>query len=467
MKSKKIIPDFSVGDSSRMKDFKIPSEIEFILDELNKFGYEAYLVGGCVRDFILGKTPSDYDITTNALPQTVMTIFEDTAYSIGTGLSHGTVTVIKDGLSAEVTTFRIDGKYTDNRHPESILFSSDLKDDVLRRDFTVNAMAYSKKDGFVDLVDGVSDINNQIIRCVGDPETRFEEDALRILRALRFSSVLGFKIEDETSKAIFSKAKLLENISTERSSSEFVKLLCGKNDEEVILKYRDVIAVFIPEIKPTFDFEQHTPYHKYDVITHSVKATAATDVEDKILRIAAFFHDIGKPECFFTDEQGVGHFYGHAKRSMEITDTVLKSLRIDNKLRNGVLELIKNHDAPIEENDNRIKRLLRNLGAEQFFRLIKLQRADNKAQSETVFYRQERFDRVEKAAEKILAEKTCFSLSNLNINGNDLISLGIPQGKIIGIILNRLLEEVIENKLLNEYDMLVSKVWDYKGEHLW
>ncbi len=450
-----------------MVDLKIPAEVKFILDTINEYGYESYLVGGCVRDFLLGKQPSDYDITTNAMPQRVMEIFKDNAYTVGTGISHGTVTVVKDSVSAEVTTFRIDGDYTDSRHPESVEFSSNLKEDVLRRDFTVNSMAYSERDGFKDYVGGLADLENCIIRCVGDPYLRFDEDALRILRALRFSSVLGFEIEEKTSEALFVKAHLLKNISKERIAVEFVKLLCGKNAENILLKYRDIIAVFIPEIVPMFDFEQHTPYHKYDVYTHSVKATVSADNGDKMLRLAAYFHDIGKPDCFITDENGVGHFYGHAKKSMEITDSVLKNLRFDNKLRLGVLELIKNHDAPIEDEGKRIKRLLGNLGAEQFFRLLKLQRADNAAQSEIVFKRKERFDRVEKVAEKLIGEKACFSLSDLQIRGDDLISLGVSEGKPIGIILNKLLEDVIEDRIINDREKLLVRALEYKGEYQW
>ncbi len=446
-----------------MADFNIPAGVNFILDSISDSGYEAYLVGGCVRDYFLGKEPYDFDITTNAAPEKIIEIFEDKAYTVGTGIKHGTVTVIKDDISAEVTTYRIDGDYSDNRHPEAVKFSDRLEDDVLRRDFTVNSIAYSPKYGFRDYVGGVEDIKRGIIRCVGNPQIRFEEDALRILRALRFSSVLGFEIDGPTAEAIFEKAHLLGNISKERISLEFVKILCGKNAEKILMEYRDVLAVVLPDIRPMFDFEQHTPYHKYDVYTHSVKAVSSLDVEDKIVRVAAFFHDIGKPECFFTDENGVGHFYGHAQKSTEISDRVLKDLRFDNNFRTTVTELIKHHDAPIENEEKRIKRLLRNLGEEQFFRLLKLQRADNAAQSEIVRDRILRFDSVEATAEKLLSEKTCFSLSDLCINGNDLIQMGIPQGRRIGFILNQLLDEVIENKTENNRVELLRRAAEYKG----
>lgn len=446
------------------KEFRIPFEIGFILEKIEDNGYEAYLVGGCVRDYLLGKDPSDFDITTNARPEAVMDIFNGHAYVVGTGLKHGTVTVVKDGISAEITTYRVDGNYSDNRHPENVRFSSRLEDDVLRRDFTINSMAYSPKYGFKDYVGGFDDLENGVIRCVGDPAVRFEEDALRILRAIRFSSVLGFDIEENTAAMVHKKAELLENISKERISSEFIKLLCGKNAEDVLLKYRDVISVFLPDIKSMFDFEQHTPYHKYDVYTHSVKAVAACDSNDKILRTATFFHDIGKPGCFFTDSEGVGHFYGHAQKSTEITDSVLKDLRFDNNFRTCVTTLIKHHDAPIENDEKRIKRLLRNLGEEQFFRLLNLQRADNSAQSDIVFNRRERFDAVEATARKILSEKACFSLSDLAVNGNDIISLGVPKGKMIGKILNALLEDVIENRIQNNKADLLLKANEYKGE---
>ncbi len=447
-----------------MKSFEVPPEINFILEKLNNSGFESFLVGGCVRDYLLGKEPSDFDITTDAHPNAVMDLFKDCAYAIGTGLKHGTVTVVKDGVSAEVTTYRIDGDYSDNRHPEEVRFSDRLEDDVHRRDFTVNSMAYSSKHGFRDYTGGLADLERGIIRCVGEPSVRFDEDALRILRAVRFSSVLGFEIEESTSARVLEKAHLLGNISKERISVEFIKLLCGKNAEDVLLKYRDVIAVFIPEIRPMFDFEQHTPYHKYDVYTHTVKAVVAANGEDKILRATAFFHDIGKPECFFTDENGVGHFYGHAQKSTEITDVILKNLRFDNDFRTSVTTLIKHHDAPIENDEKRIKRLLRNLGEKQFFRLIDFQRADNAAQSEIVFSRRERFDAVESTAKQILSEKACFSLSDLAVNGNDLIALGIPKGRLIGKILNELLENVIENKIPNDKSELLRKASEYKGE---
>ena len=447
-----------------MKEFKIPSEVSFVLDKINEYGYESYLVGGCVRDYLLGKTPSDFDVTTNARPETIIEVFKDSAHLVATGLKHGTVTVIKDHVSVEVTTYRVDGDYSDNRHPEVVRFSTDLKEDVLRRDFTINSMAYSPKHGFKDHVNGLDDLENGVIRCVGDPSVRFEEDALRILRALRFSSILGFEIEENTSSQIHKKAHLLENISIERITVEFIKLLCGEYSEKILLDYRDVFSVFIPKISEMFDFEQHTPYHKYDVYTHSVKAVAAADMEDKILRTALYFHDIGKPACFFTDSEGVGHFYGHAQRSMEITDEIMKKLRFDNNFRSYVVTLIKYHDAPIENDEKRIKRLLRNLGEEQFFRLIALQRADNAAQAEIVFHRRARFDAVEETAKRILAEKACFSLADLAVNGNDLISLGIPKGKLIGRILNDLLENVIENRIPNDKNSLLQKAAEYKGE---
>ncbi|MBE6890744.1 MAG: HD domain-containing protein [Ruminococcaceae bacterium] len=447
-----------------MREFKIPSEVSFVLDKINEYGYESYLVGGCVRDYLLGKTPSDFDVTTNARPETIIEIFKDSAHLVATGLKHGTVTVIKDHVSVEVTTYRVDGDYSDNRHPEVVRFSPELKEDVLRRDFTINSMAYSPKHGFKDHVNGLDDLDNGVIRCVGDPAVRFEEDSLRILRALRFSSILGFEIEENTSSQIHKKAHLLENISIERITTEFIKLLCGEYSEKILLDYRDVFTVFVPKISEMFDFEQHTPYHKYDVYTHSVKAVAAADKEDKILRTALYFHDIGKPECFFTDSAGVGHFYGHAQRSMEITDEIMKKLRFDNNFRSYVVTLIKYHDAPIENDEKRIKKLLRNLGEEQFFRLIALQRADNAAQSEIVFHRKSRFDAVEETAKRILAEKACFSLADLAVNGNDLISLGIPKGKLIGRILNDLLENVIENRIPNDKNSLLQKAAEYKGE---
>lgn len=447
-----------------MTEFFIPADIRFILDSISEKGFESYLVGGSVRDCLSGRTPSDFDIATDALPETVSEIFKGYTYLTERGFRHGTVGVTVGSFAAEITTYRSDGVYTDNRHPETVRFSSRLEEDVMRRDFTVNAMAYSPRFGFKDLVGGLKDLENGIIRCVGEPESRFEEDSLRILRALRFSSVLGFTVDSETSEAIFAKAHLLKNVSAERIFAEFSKLICGKNAESVLLEYRNVFEIIIPEISPMFDFEQRTPYHKYDVYTHSVHAVSFSNEKDLVLRLTAFFHDIGKPSCFFSDENGIGHFYGHAKKSTEIAEDCLMRLKCPADLKQNVLALIKYHDLQIENEANRIKRLLGKLGEEQFFRLLNFQRADNSAQSETVAYRRQKFDLIESTARKILAEKACFSLADMKINGTDLIGIGMKEGKKIGTVLNLLLNDVIDNIIPNDREELMRRALKYKGD---
>lgn len=439
-----------------MTEINIPDPVLFVYNAIRRSGYQAYLVGGCVRDSLLGLCPSDYDIATDAKPEAVMCMFGDSAMTVGTGLKHGTVTVIRNHMPVEVTTYRIDGSYSDSRRPDGVEFTGSLEDDVRRRDFTVNALAYSPESGFADYVGGLDDIKAGVIRCVGDPARRFGEDALRILRALRFSSVLGFEIEKEISAALLAGKEQLHNISNERISAEFQKLINGRNAEKILLEYREVIAVFIPEISPMFDFCQRNPYHKYDVYTHSVKAVAASPADDT-LRIAAFFHDIGKPECFSTDESGSGHFYGHAPVSALIAERVLKRLRFENSLCADVVTLIKHHDSPIENDDKRIKRLMREISPELFFKLIELQKADNSAQADCVSYRRELLDKVLESAQRIIEEQSCFSRSGLAVNGDDLISAGIPQGKEIGRILSFLLEEVTENRVANNREDLLRE----------
>ncbi|MBR5773515.1 MAG: HDIG domain-containing protein, partial [Clostridia bacterium] len=305
----------------------LPACIQYVISTLNDNGYESFIVGGCVRDYLMGKTPHDYDVTTSATPEQVKTCFNNNKV-IETGIKHGTVTVLVDGESVEITTYRIDGEYKDNRHPELVTFSKTIDEDLRRRDFTVNAIAYNPEKGFVDLFNGIQDIKNGVISCVGNPDERFNEDGLRILRALRFTSVLDFEISKETSDSIHRNKMLILNVSPERIWTEFKKLLCGKNVRRVLLEYSDVIGVFIPEILDSVGFEQNNPYHCYDVLTHTAHAVENAP-DDVVIRLAAFFHDIGKPSVYSEDENG-GHFYSHAKVSEEITNAVLTRLRCDN-----------------------------------------------------------------------------------------------------------------------------------------
>ncbi|MBQ7788964.1 MAG: CCA tRNA nucleotidyltransferase [Clostridia bacterium] len=428
------------------------------INELNKHGYEAYLVGGCVRDMLMGIEPHDYDITTSASPDEMKEVFKNERI-IETGIKHGTLTVIYDGEPIEITTYRIDGEYKDNRHPASVEFTRNLSDDLSRRDFTVNALAYNERDGIIDLFGGRSDIENHIIRAVGDAKTRFTEDALRIFRAARFSSTLGFEIEQETKKAMIECAHLLNNISAERINTELTKLLLGKNVKNAIIENYEVLGVLIPEYLKMKGFDQKNKWHIYDILTHTAVAVEAS-LKVPHIRLALLLHDTGKVHTFFTDENGVGHFWGHNEKSAEIARDFLNKYKYDNFTKDAVYSLVKIHDTPIQEDKGFIKKRLNRLGTDRFFDLIEIQRADNKAQNPELVNLQ-RIDNIEKMAREIVREE-CFSLASLKINGKDLISIGITEGKKIGYILNALLDEVIEDKLKNEREELLKRAKEIK-----
>lgn len=417
------------------------------IEILEKAGFEAYAVGGCVRDFILCKTPFDIDITTSALPNDIIKAFSDFKV-IKTGLKHGTVTVIIDSNPIEITTFRIDGKYNDSRHPENISFTNDIIEDLKRRDFTINAIAYNPKTGFKDPFGGKNDIKNKIIKTVGNPEIRFSEDALRILRALRFSSVLGFCIEKNTSESIHKCKNLLKNISFERINKEFSGIICGKNAEKVLFDYKDVINVFIPEIKPMIGFAQQNPHHIYDVYVHTLKVTANV-LQEKVTRLCAFFHDIGKPFVFTKDEKGIGHFYSHQKKSVEIALNVLNRLRYDKKTISDVTEIIKYHDLPLKT-EKEVKKWLGYYGDENFKRFLSIKRGDILAQSPKYLDNLEKLEKIYNIYKEIKAKNDCIKISDLKINGDDLIALGYKEGKKIGETLNFILEQIINDNLKNE-----------------
>ena len=443
-----------------MIDIFIPSYCKKVINLLQNCGFEAYIVGGCVRDSLMGKTPNDYDVTTNATPQEMLECFKGQRV-VETGLKHGTVTVVIDNQNIEVTTYRIDGEYQDNRHPKSVNFTKNLKEDLKRRDFTVNALAFNEKSGLVDLFDGEKDIKKGIIKCVGEPDKRFSEDGLRILRALRFSSVLGFEIDEETAKSIHKNKNLLKNISVERIFVEFKKLLCGQNAENVLLNFKDVIAVFIPETTPCFDFDQHTKYHCYDVYTHIIKTVSSIAPEEK-LRLSAFFHDIGKPQVYFTDENGVGHFYGHNKTSKKITRDILERLKCDNETKNFVLEMVYYHDVEVVTTEKAVKRFLNKTSPEFFRQLIEIKRADAAAHAPQYRNREEYLNALLSILEKIENEKQCFSLKDLDLNGSDLIENGFAEGEQIGKVLNYALESVINGEVKNKKDELIKLVIEKK-----
>lgn len=442
----------------------IPVPVIFITNELSKNGHEAYICGGALRDLYLYRPIHDWDICTSATPEEIMQTFPNEKI-IPTGLQHGTVSIVIDDIPYEVTTYRIDGEYLDNRRPDNVTFTKNVFDDLKRRDFTINAMAYSLQLGFTDPFNGLYDINRKIIRCVGNPDERFNEDGLRILRAIRFAAQLEFSIEEETAKSIHKNKYLLRNISRERIQSELFKILespnCGVN---VLREYADVICVCIPEIEPMIGFNQNNPYHTYDVWEHSLHSLKACslfskNLSDIILRLAVLLHDIGKPHCYSEDEKGIGHFYGHAVVSWSIARCVLKELKCSNEVIENVIELIEKHDVTFTPTKAAVKRLLNKLGEEQLKRLFCLRIADVEGHGEVD--KKERIHKVYLMGEilnEILEENECFSLKDLAINGNDLISLGIPIGKQIGETLNILLNMVINDEIKNNKEELIKYV---------
>ena len=431
----------------------LPSKALSILDHLENAGYECYLVGGCVRDMLMGKEPHDIDITTNATPEETKSVFAD-FHTLDIGIKHGTITVMLEGEPIEITTHRKESDYSDGRHPDSVSFTKNINDDLSRRDFTVNAIAYNPKSGLVDPFGGQSDIECKTLRCVGIPDERFKEDSLRILRGLRFASVLGFNIDTATESAMYNCKDLINIVSPERIYVEITKLLCGQNAGKIISLYSDILAVALPEIKAMKGFEQHNFHHIYDVLNHTARVVdsvyPAVD-----LRLAALFHDCGKPDCFSLDDNGIGHFYSHASISARKADEALTRLRCDNATREKVVKLVKIHDTPIEPDSKTVKKKLQKYGEEIFFDLIKLQRADNKGLAPEFLYRQETYDKLEEIARQVIEENQCFSLKDLAVNGRDMISLGL-KGKDIGTALDELLKAVIEEKCDNDKESLVS-----------
>ena len=323
----------------------IPAGADFILRRLMENGFDAYVVGGCVRDSLLGLFPHDWDICTSARPEQMQAVFADCRV-IETGLKHGTLTVLHDRIPYEVTTFRVDGGYTDHRHPDSVSFVSNVVDDLARRDFTVNAMAWNPQTGLVDAFHGQEDLRAGIIRAVGDPKTRFTEDALRILRALRFASVYGFRIDDATSQAAHDLRHTLTDVAAERIRVELAKLLCGQGAADILRAYPDVLFVLLPQLRAMHGFDQHNPHHRYDVWEHTLRALPHIPPTET-LRLAILLHDSGKPDCFTLDEAGIGHMHGHAERSAEIADEVLSSLRVDNATRERVTLLVRSHSLSV------------------------------------------------------------------------------------------------------------------------
>ena len=433
----------------------IPPNIEEVIERLEQNGFEAYIVGGCVRDSILGIPPKDYDITTSASPEEIKRCFSG-YNTIDTGIEHGTVTVVSGGENVEVTTFRIDGEYSDHRHPERVQFSRKLSDDLSRRDFTMNAMAYNSKTGLIDLFGGQEDLFRRKLCCVGEPAVRFEEDALRIMRALRFASELGVEIEEATASAVMRMKHLLGEVSAERLSKELVLLLTGRSPYKVLSEFSGVLAVIIPEILPCIGFDQHSRFHAYDVWNHTAYAVEYSSPMPDV-RLALLFHDIGKPRCFTMDDEGAGHFAGHEKISAEIAAEVLKRLKFPANTIKRVEQLIKFHYVTPVDDYKVVRRLLSKVGEEDFFLLAEVMKGDNWAKRSFCFERVHTVDSMKKKAEEIIAENQCFKLSGLAVSGNDMLAIGL-KGAEIGEALEFLLDAVISEKAENSRESLMEYV---------
>lgn len=435
----------------------IPADANELIHTLQNNGHSAYIVGGCVRDSILGRTPHDYDICTSATPSEMLEIFKDRKI-IETGLQHGTVTVVVNDEPYEITTYRIDGIYSDNRRPNTVTFTDKLTEDLRRRDFTINAMAYNDEEGLIDPFNGMQDIEYKKIDCVGFAKDRFEEDALRILRAIRFAAQLEFTITPGTDREIHKQYKNLENISIERINSEFCKIASSDDFCVELLLYKDVFSLFIPELKDMFDFSQNNPWHIWDVFGHTIHAVEYCDSDDLVVRLAVFFHDFGKPHSYQDGEDGIRHFKGHGKVSADMTDSIMKRLRFDNETRNNVVELVSYHDATFEIGKKYVKRWLNKIGEKQFRRLLQVKKADNKAQNlELSSDRIKELSEIESLIDEVLQEDECFSLKDLAVNGKDLIGVGYKAGKELGNTLNKLLQLVIDDDCPNEKEKLLQE----------
>lgn len=439
----------------------IPNDVIEIFKVINEYGADAYIVGGCVRDSILGKEPHDWDICTPALACELLVMFEEKGYKvIPTGLQHGTITVHMNDTNYEITTFRRDGQYSDGRHPDTVEFTSDIEYDLERRDFTMNAMAYNPEEGLIDPFNGCWDVQNRIIRCVEDPNERFREDGLRILRALRFAVQLNFSIDSLTEEAMFNNKELINGLSMERINSEFAKMIDSENITSfTFYSYNDIIAEFIPEVTSMVGFKQNNPYHYLDVFAHSCQVLTICRLynADLITKLAAFFHDISKPRCYQDDEDGVRHFKGHGKVSADMTDSIMRRLKFDNDTREKVVQLVYYHDASFEVGKKYVRRWLHKIGVEQFERLLVLRRADIMGQSQLKQDEKlEKLNDINKCLEDVLSEKPAFSFKDLEVNGKDVMQyMMLSEGKEVGYWLNHILNLVIDGKLQNNRAALI------------
>ena len=457
-----MIPEREMRDWNMKKEIQIilPEQVSFIINTLNQAGFEAYAVGGCVRDSIMGRVPDDWDITTSADPQQVKKLFRRT---IDTGIQHGTVTVMLQKTGYEVTTYRIDGEYEDNRHPKEVIFTKSLEEDLKRRDFTVNAMAYHPGEGLVDLFDGIGDMEKKCIRCVGQAEERFSEDALRMMRGVRFSAQFGYQIEEQTREAIRKLRENLRNVSAERIRVELVKLLVSPHPDYLrIACDLGITKVILPEFDVCMETPQHNPHHCYSVGEHTLEGLKAVRA-DKVLRLAMLLHDIGKPLTKTTDENGKDHFKKHPKESARLAQDILHRLKFDNDTLKKVCRLVEFHDWSIDLEENvkisTVRRLIANIGEDAFPDMFEINRADLLSQSSYLRERKlAKQEMLESMYREIMEKQECLSLKDLAVGGKDLLAQGIKPGKELGEILQRMLADVFEDPAHNKKEYLLENL---------
>lgn len=438
----------------KMIQIQMPDAVKQIIEKLETAGYEAFAVGGCVRDAILGREPADWDITTSAMPEEVKSLF---SHTIDTGILHGTVTVMSDHVGYEVTTYRIDGEYEDARHPKEVTFTRNLIEDLKRRDFTINAMAYNDRAGLVDAFEGIEDLHRGILRCVGNPLERFQEDALRMLRAVRFSAQLGMTIEEQTKNAIGELAENLKKISAERIQTELVKLLISDHPDYLRIAYETgITAEILPEFNRCMAQKQIHPYHDSNVGEHTLKALRQVP-KDKVLRLTLLFHDFGKPVVFYEDEQGISRFPGHPEVSAQIAGEIMHRLKFDNDTIHKVKLLTAEHDRPIDAQAKSVRRAMAKIGKDLFPAFLQVRKADILAHAEGMQKQAlEELACVETLYEEIMEKQEAVTMKELAVNGKDLMALGIPQGRVLGALLQELLEICLEKPEFNTKDQLIG-----------
>lgn len=444
------------------RKMELPAGARHILQTLNGAGYEAYLVGGCVRDLLRGVPPHDWDLCTSARPEETEGCFAGQRI-IETGLRHGTVTVLVDGEPYEITTYRTEGPYSDSRRPDFVRFVSGLEEDLARRDFTMNAIAMDLGGHLRDPFGGADDIKAGLIRCVGRPGRRFQEDGLRIMRALRFAAAFGCEIEERTAQAIHENRAMLDRVAAERINAELRKLLVGQHAGAILRQYPDIFCQFWPQLGPLVMLEQHSPWHCWGGWEHTIRTVEAAPAH-VTLRLAMLLHDIGKPSCKSTDEQGIDHFYGHPAVSARLANEMLQALRFDNHTRERAALLVGHHDMPVPPDARVIRRRLGRLGPEAFFQLLEVKRADSMGQAlEQVRDRLAEIDEIKTMAEQILAEGQCLTLKDLAVNGRDVIAAGVAPGPQVGRMLNALLDQVLSGQIPNEREALLKFIAGRQG----